>query len=207
MAERYEYTKGRLLESEANPTPSEQFAHWLQEAIAAQVVEPTAMCLSTVGEGGRPSSRIVLLRGHDERGFTFFTNYESRKGLEIVEHPFGCLNFWWGSLERQIRIEGSIEPVSAEESDEYWSSRPYESQVASAASPQSQLIPDREHLNELIAQVRGTYADQVPRPWHWGGYRLKPNYYEFWQGGVSRLHDRLAYRQVAGTWQMDRLAP
>lgn len=207
MADRYEYTKGRLLESEANPNPHEQFAHWLQEAIAAKVVEPTAMCLSTVGEDGKPSSRIVLLRSHDDQGFTFFTNYESRKGHEIGGHPFGCLNFWWGSLERQIRIEGSIEPVSAEESNEYWSTRPRESQVASAASLQSQVIPNREHLDELIDQVRGTYADQVPRPSHWGGFRLKPNYFEFWQGGPARLHDRLEYRRDASSWIMKRLAP
>lgn len=207
MAERYEYTKGRLLESEANPNPSEQFAHWLQEAIAAKVVEPTAMCLSTVGPEGKPSSRVVLLRGHDERGFTFFTNYESRKGLEIGENPHGCLNFWWGALERQIRIEGSIEPVSPSESNQYWSSRPLDSQVASAASPQSQVIPSRKKLDELIAEVRKVHADHIPRPSHWGGYRLLPNYYEFWQGGISRLHDRLTYGLVAGTWQMDRLAP
>lgn len=207
MAERYEYTKGRLLESEANPNPSEQFAHWLQEAIAAQVVEPTAACLSTVGENKRPSSRIVLLRGHDERGFTFYTNYESRKGLEIGKSHYGCLNFWWGSLERQIRIEGLIEQVAASESDAYWLSRPADSQIASAASPQSQVIPSREKLAELIAEVRRTYPNQVPRPHHWGGYRLHPDYFEFWQGGVSRLHDRLAYRHVAGKWQMDRLAP
>lgn len=207
MADRYEYTKGRLLESEANPNPHEQFAHWLQEAIAVQVVEPTAMCLSTVGRDGRPSSRIVLLRGHDDRGFTFFTNYDSRKGHEIGEHPLGCINFWWGSLERQIRVEGSIEPVSAEESEEYWDSRPYESQVASAASPQSHVILGRERLDEQIAQVRGTYPDQVPRPSHWGGYRLKPNYFEFWQGGPARLHDRLVYRRDDLGWKMERLAP
>lgn len=207
MAERYEYTKGRLLESEANPNPSEQFAHWLQEAIAAKVVEPTAMCVSTVGPYRQPSSRMVLLRGHDERGFTFFTNYESRKGRHIAQHPYACLNFWWGELERQVRIEGRIEMTSNEESNAYWDSRPHDSQLASAASPQSNQIFSREELAERVLAVKHDHPQVVPRPSHWGGYRLKPSYFEFWQGGPARLHDRLVYRLVDGGWQLNRLAP
>ncbi len=207
MAERYDYTKGQLLESEANVDPFQQFSVWLEEATQAQVIEPTAMCLSTVADNGKPSSRIVLLRSHGPEGFTFFTNYESRKGHEIKECPLGCLNFWWGALERQIRIEGVIEQISEAESDDYWYSRPFESQVASAASPQSQTIEDRESLNILVKQVRDNHTDQIPRPPHWGGYRMQPDMIEFWQGGPARLHDRLRYQRLDNSWQIDRLAP
>lgn len=207
MAERYDYILGRLRESDVSPNPFEQFAHWLQEAVAASVVEPTAMCLSTVAEDGRPSSRIVLLRGQDERGFTFFTNYMSRKGEEIAASGYGCLNFWWGGLERQIRIEGTVEQVSAEESDAYWAERPYESQLASSASPQSQAIEGREVLGELLERLRAQHPTAVPRPPHWGGYRLVPDYFEFWQGGPARLHDRIAYSLESGRWITVRLAP
>jgi pyridoxamine 5'-phosphate oxidase len=207
VSDRYEYVKGRLMESDASPNPFEQFAHWLQEAISAKVVEPTAMCLSTVGEGGRPSSRIVLLRGQDERGFTFFTNYLSRKGEEIGENRFACLNFWWGSLERQIRIEGWAEKVSADESDAYWNTRPYDSQLASAASPQSQVVESRETLTALVHRVQQENPELVERPSHWGGYRLVPERFEFWQGGPARLHDRLVYRLQGSAWVIERLAP
>lgn len=207
MAERYEYTKGRLLESEVSPNPNEQFAHWLQEAIAAQVVEPTAMCLSTVDADGSPSSRIVLLRGHDDVGFTFFTNYLSRKGKCIAENPQACANFWWGGLERQIRVEGSIARVSAEESDSYWQGRPLESRYASAASPQSQVIQARNEIESEIEHLRQEHPTNIPRPEHWGGYRLVPNYFEFWQGGAARLHDRIAYTLSDRQWTAVRLAP
>ncbi|MBC8065512.1 MAG: pyridoxamine 5'-phosphate oxidase [Chlorobia bacterium] len=207
MAERLEYTRGRLSEHDVAKNPLDQFAHWLQDAIADKVVEPTAMCLSTVGPDGKPSSRIVLLRGQDEFGFTFFTNYLSRKGQEISGSQWGCLNFWWGSLERQIRIEGSIERVSPEESDSYWRDRPYESRLASAASPQSQVVENREELVAMVEQVRIDRADDVLRPAHWGGYRLVPEYFEFWQGGPARLHDRLVYQRTADQWTIKRLAP
>ncbi len=207
MAERYDYILGRLRESEISPNPFEQFAHWLQEAVAAKVVEPTAMCLSTVGKDARPSSRIVLLRGQDERGFTFFTNSRSRKGEEIAVSGYGCLNFWWGSLERQIRIEGMIKQIAPEESDAYWATRPYESQLASAASPQSETVESREALMELLERLRAQHPNAVPRPDHWGGYRLVPDYFEFWQGGPARLHDRLAYGLELGVWTVKRLAP
>ncbi len=187
--------------------PFDQFAHWLQEAIAEKVVEPTAMCLSTVSSDGRPSSRIVLLRAQDDRGFTFFTNYLSRKGREAEANPRGCLNFWWGSLERQIRIEGQIEKVSVDESNAYWAERPYESQIASATSPQSRSIESRDALIKLVNQAQLAHPDFVARPDHWGGYRLVPDYFEFWQGGPARLHDRIAFRRVAANWQIDRLAP
>jgi len=195
------------MEEDASPNPFEQFAHWLQEAISAQVVEPTAMCLSTVGEDGRPSSRIVLLRGQDERGFCFFTNYRSRKGREISTQGYGCLNFWWGSLERQIRIEGRIEQVSPSESDAYWNTRPYDSQLASAASPQSEVVESRDALAALVHRVQQANPETVARPEHWGGYRLVADRYEFWQGGPARLHDRLVYRQTASGWTIERLAP
>lgn len=207
MADRYEYTKGRLLESEANPNPHEQFAHWLQEAIAAKVVEPTAMCLSTVGPYHRPSSRIVLLRGHDERGFTFFTNYESRKGRDIERHRYASLNFWWGDLERQVRIEGRIGKTSNAESNAYWDSRPHDSQIVSAASAQSQRMFSRDELEQRMLTIQHDHPQIIPRPSHWGGYRLVADYFEFWQGGVARLHDRLAYQKTTKGWLIDRLSP
>lgn len=207
MPDRYEYLKGRLAEEDASPNPLEQFAHWLQAAISAQVIEPTATCLSTVGSNGRPSSRIVLLRGQDERGFTFFTNYQSRKGEEIEAHRYGCMNFWWGALERQIRIEGVVERVLPEDSDAYWQTRPYESQLASAASPQSQVVDSRESLTAHVHHIQQENPDTVARPEHWGGYRLVPDRFEFWQGGPARLHDRLVYRLVGQAWIIERLAP
>jgi pyridoxamine 5'-phosphate oxidase len=179
----------------------------MQEAIASGIVEPTAMCLSTVGRTGRPSSRMVLLRGQDEHGFVFFTNYRSRKGEELEAQGYACLNFWWGELERQIRIEGSISRVSAMESDAYWNSRPPESRNASAASPQSQVIASREELEVKVAALAKQYPAGAPRPANWGGYRLTPDYFEFWQGGVARMHDRLAYRMTESGWMIERLAP
>lgn len=205
--DRYEYTRNNLNSQELAKNPFDQFARWLQEAISEKVVEPTAMCLSTVDVDGHPSSRIVLLRGQDEFGFTFFTNYLSRKGREIEATHHGCLNFWWGALERQIRIEGVLEQVSDQESDEYWNSRPYESQVASAASPQSQEIQSRESLLALVEETQRRHPEHVERPKAWGGYRLVPDYFEFWQGGPARLHDRIVYQRLVGGWQTMRLAP
>lgn len=205
---RYDYTKGELDESDVSPDPIEQFAVWLEAALAAGLTEPYGMTLSTVGENGRPSSRVVLLRGFSAEGLIFYTNYRSRKGRELEAHPYAALNFWWPPLERQVRIEGRVEKVSAEESDAYFASRPYESQAASASSPQSEPIPSREVLLQWIEQTKQRYPTQVPRPPHWGGYRLVPDYFEFWQGRKSRIHDRLAYTpEPDGSWKITRLAP
>ena len=150
---------------------------------------------------------MVLLRGIDDAGITFFTNYLSRKGRELAANPVACLNLWWAGLERQVRIEGEVSAVSSDMSDEYWRERPRDSQLASAASPQSTVIADRDVLFEKVTELAGRYPDAVPRPENWGGYRLEPDCFEFWQGGVSRLHDRFEYRLCEGTWKIQRLAP
>ncbi len=205
---RSEYTYGTLSEQEALPNPFRQLERWLTEALEAQLYEPHGMTLSTVGPDGRPSSRVVLLRGLDERGLVFFSNYQSRKGRELEANPWACVNFWWPPLERQVRVEGRVEKVEPELSDAYFASRPYDSQIGSAASPQSQVIASREVLEQRIALLRARYPETVPRPAHWGGYRLKPDTFEFWQGRPSRLHDRLVYRlQPDGSWKIERLAP
>ncbi|WP_027881428.1 pyridoxamine 5'-phosphate oxidase [Meiothermus rufus] len=205
---RSDYTYGTLLEQEADPNPFRQLERWLREAIEAHLYEPHGMTLSTVGENGRPSSRVVLLRGLDEGGLVFFSNYQSRKGRELAVNPWACLNFWWPPLERQVRVEGQVERLEAELSDEYFASRPYESQLGAVASPQSQVIASREELEARIAELRARYPERVPRPAYWGGYRLRPDAFEFWQGRPSRLHDRLLYRlQLDGTWKIQRLAP
>ena len=203
---RKNYALGGLSESDVNPDPILQLRAWLEEATAAGVQEPNAMSVATVGANGRPSSRFVLLRGLDERGLTFFTNYNSRKGQELGQHPFACVNFWWGSLERQVRVEGAVERVSREESDAYFASRPYESQAASAASPQSRPIT-RAALEDLVLELKRAHSDRVPRPENWGGFRVRPDFFEFWQGRPARLHDRLTFSLDGGAWVMGRIAP
>ncbi len=206
---RLEYRRGRLLESEVDPDPFVTFAAWFQEARDAGLYEANAMTLATVGPDGRPSARVVLMRRMDERGFCFFTNYESRKGQDLAANPWAALLFWWGPLERQVRIEGQVEKLSAEESEDYFNTRPKGSRLGAWVSPQSQVIENRQVLEERLAALEAEYADsEPPRPPFWGGYRLVPTEMEFWQGGPNRLHDRLRYvRKVEGGWRLERLAP
>ena len=199
-----DYTHGTLDETQMLESPIDQLRVWLGDA--RDQIEPNAMTVSTVAENGKPSSRVVLLRGLSAAGLTFYTNYESRKGAEITATGAACLSFWWGALERQVRIEGGITKVSTEESDAYFASRPLESQLASAASPQSQVVT-RSDLEARVAALRLEHPVSVPRPAHWGGYVVTPDYLEFWQGRKARLHDRIAYSLRDGAWQRSRLAP
>lgn len=206
---RKEYTFRGLSETEAHPNPVEQFTVWFEQAIATQLPEPNAMTIATATANGRPSARIVLLKDYDERGFVFYTNYDSNKGQQLLENPWGAIVFWWAQLERQVRIEGSVEQVSAEEADAYFESRPKGSQLGAWASNQSQVIASREVLEQSLQQLQEKYENQqVPRPPHWGGFRVIPTEIEFWQGRPSRLHDRLIYhRGDDGSWTMQRLSP
>jgi pyridoxamine 5'-phosphate oxidase len=206
---RTEYLRGAFDEQQANPDPIRQFEAWFQEAVQAEVPEPNAMSLATA-QAGRPTIRVVLLKGFDEEGFVFYTNYESRKGQEIAANPEVCLNFFWAELERQVRIEGRATPVAPEESDAYFNSRDRGSRLGAWASAQSQVLPDRDTLAQQMAAVQARFGAQgeVPRPPHWGGYRVAPHYLEFWQGRSSRLHDRIAYERLAdGRWTRQRLSP
>ena len=202
--DRSDYLKSQLDADRLNRDPIEQLKQWLKDAHDESVIEPEAMCLSTVGPSGQPSSRFVLLREIDHRGLTFFTNYLSRKGDELAHNPQACLAFWWGQLERQVRVEGTIEKVAPSESDAYFASRPLGSQIASTVSPQSKVIPSREVLETQVAAMEG---QPLTRPSHWGGYRLVPDYFEFWQGRGARLHDRFRYRLTGTDWLIERLAP
>jgi pyridoxamine 5'-phosphate oxidase len=204
---RNEYRRATLDERAVDHDALRQFARWFDEAVAAQLPEPTAMTLATVAADGAPSARIVLLKALDPRGFVFFTNYYSRKGRELGGDPRAALLFYWIELERQVRIEGVIEKVSAAESDAYFATRPQLSRVAAWASPQSAPIIDRAFLEAEFAALQARYGDQIPRPPHWGGYRLIPNALEFWQGRPSRLHDRILYRRAPEGWTISRLAP
>ncbi|MFP4440239.1 MAG: pyridoxamine 5'-phosphate oxidase [Chloroflexaceae bacterium] len=206
---RQEYSRQGLNEVEVDPNPLALFGTWLAEAIRAQVYEPNAMTLATVSAEGRPAARMVLLKGFDAAGFVFYTNYTSRKGQELAQTPWAALVFWWGELERQVRIEGPVTPVPAAESDAYFASRPWGSRLGALASPQSQIIDSRRQLEQRLAELQAEYAQRdPPRPAHWGGYRLAPLSIEFWKGRPNRLHDRLRYqRQDDGSWRIDRLAP
>jgi len=206
---RKEYAQAALNVHEADPSAFHFFRQWLQEALNAKVHEPTAMCLSTIGEDDFPHSRIVLLKELSEEGFVFFTNYTSHKGQQLALNPKACLNFFWPELERQVRVRGIVEKVPAEDSVAYFTSRPVGSQIGAWASPQSEVIPSREYLEEKVAEVQKNYdAENPKRPPHWGGYCLKPVVVEFWQGRPSRLHDRLRYTQNGeGAWKIERLAP
>ena len=205
---RQNYTRDGLTESAADPDPFHFFQRWFDEALAAGVTEPNAMTLATVDDDGQPAARIVLLKGLDERGFVFYTNYESRKGRELAAQPRAALVFWWEALERQVRIEGTVEKVTAEESDAYFASRPRGSRLGAWVSDQSRPIADRSVLEEKLGEVEQCYDDEpVPRPPHWGGYRVVPTLIEFWQGRPSRLHDRLEYTRAGEGWTRQRLAP
>jgi pyridoxamine 5'-phosphate oxidase len=206
---RRDYARQTLLEKSANPSPFQQFQTWFTQALEAQVIEPNAMTLATVTPDGKPAARIVLLKDMDERGFVFYTNFQSRKGQELTQTPVAALVFWWGELERQVRIEGTIALVSPAEADVYFQSRPRGSQLGAWVSQQSQVIPNRDALEQRLMALEQEYSDRpIPRPPHWGGYRLMPTYFEFWQGRANRLHDRLCYRQISSdAWNMQRLSP
>lgn len=203
------YALGELTESEADPNPLVQFERWLKDATQSEYIEPNAMTLATCDSWGFPSARVVLLRAFDEHGFVFYTNYESRKGRELSENPHASLVFWWNLLERQIRIEGRVEKVSEEESNAYFAGRPRGSQIGAWVSEQSQVIEGRETLEQLKAAYEQQFEDsEVPRPPHWGGFRVVPESIEFWQGRRNRLHDRLRYRKTeSGIWIIERLSP
>jgi len=205
---RKSYERDALEEDAAADQPMRQFEQWLHEALTANIPEPNAMTLATVGPDGRPSTRIVLIKGSDARGIVWYTNYDSRKGRELAAHPFAALQFHWVEQERVVRIEGRVERVSDEESDAYFQSRPLDSRLGAWASPQSQVISSRAVLVANAAKAAAQHGLHPPRPPHWGGFRLVPDTWEFWQGRKSRLHDRLRYTLTQnGQWQRDRLAP
>lgn len=209
---RTDYTRDELLETAVADDPILQFHKWFEEALSYPVIEPNAMSLSTVSPEGKPAARIVLLKGFDQEGFAFFTNYESRKGLHLLQSQHAALLFFWPELQRQIRIEGSVSKMDEVQSDEYFASRPKDSRIGAWASPQSRVIQGRQILEEKVKVLETKYQDQelVPRPSHWGGFVLSPSLIEFWQGRASRLHDRLVYTRdhVEGKqWSIERLAP
>jgi len=204
---RKSYERAELDEAASHADPLKQFEHWLAQALEAQLPEPNAMTVATVGADGRPSTRVVLIKGVDARGIVWYTNYGSRKGRELAANPHAALQFHWVELERVVRIEGVVERVSDAESDAYFHSRPLDSRLGAWASPQSEVISSRAVLVANAARYGAQFLLQPPRPPHWGGFRLRPDAWEFWQGRPSRLHDRLRYRLEAGAWVRERLAP
>ena len=207
-AMRQDYTIGELLESSASPEPWELFSSWFEIARNAKILEPNAMILSTVTQDGQPTSRVVLLKDFDQSGLVFFTNYLSQKGEQLAHNPRASILFWWESLQRQIRIEGVVVKIGEEESDTYFQSRPYGSRLGAWVSEQSQRIVDRTVLEKRQIEFEKKFVEgNVPRPDHWGGYRLTPNKFEFWQGRSNRLHDRLLYQMQQDAWTRARLAP
>ncbi|MDD2545568.1 MAG: pyridoxamine 5'-phosphate oxidase [Burkholderiaceae bacterium] len=204
---RKSYERAELNEEASRSDPLQQFDQWLQEAIRAELPEPNAMTVATVGSDLRPSTRVVLIKGYDARGIVWYTNYESRKGQQLQGNPYAALQFHWTELERVVRIEGQVVKVSDEESDAYFHSRPLDSRIGAWASPQSQVISGRGVLVANAAKYGAQFLLKPPRPPHWGGFRLVPDTWEFWQGRKSRLHDRLRYRQAGPSWVRERLAP
>lgn len=207
---RLNYQKGELHEDQVNPNPHMQFLQWFNHALAAQLHEPYAMSLATANAQGRPHVRTVLLRGATEVGYDFYTNYDSQKGLDLAENPYAELLFYWQEQERQIRISGKVVKISEEESTDYYHKRPRESQIAAHIStPQSGMVASREELQQRFWDLHQQVANQeeLDKPGFWGGYRLQPDYYEFWQGRPNRLHDRLSYEKIDGAWKLQRLMP
>jgi pyridoxamine 5'-phosphate oxidase len=197
-----------LLEADADADPLRQFGRWYEQARGAGLFEPTAMALATADAGGSPSLRMVLLKDYDAQGFVFYSNYASRKGTDLAANPRAALLWWWDRLERQVRIEGTVEKLGRAESEIYFHSRPRGAQLSALASPQSRVVPDRRSLEQKAAQLAEQYTGKdVPLPPDWGGYRVRPDCFEFWQGRQDRLHDRLRYRNEAGAWRIERLGP
>jgi pyridoxamine 5'-phosphate oxidase len=204
---RKSYERAELDEKASQADPLRQFETWMEQALAAQLPEPNAMTLATVGVDGRPSTRVVLIKGYDERGIVWYSNYQSRKGRELQGNPNAALQFHWVELERVVRIEGTVTHTETSLSDSYYASRPLDSRIGAWASPQSEVISGRSVLVTNAAKAAASHGLNPPRPSHWGGFRLQPHAWEFWQGRRSRLHDRLRYRLVDGQWIRERLAP
>jgi len=205
---RHDYALGALRKVEVDPDPIKQFQRWLQEAVAARLPEPNAMILATADRNGRPCARVMLLKECDAEGFAFFSNYQSAKGRQLAENPQAALVFLWLELERQVRVEGKVSPIAPAESEAYFRSRPRESRLGALASRQSQVVASRRILDERFQQLADCYpGDDIPMPAHWGGYRLRPELLEFWQGRQGRLHDRLRYRRRENDWLLERLEP
>jgi pyridoxamine 5'-phosphate oxidase len=205
---RRDFAQKELNESAVNENPFEQLGNWIEEAINAQILDPYAMVISTANIDGKPSSRVVYLRGIYNEGLVFYTNYNSQKGKDLIENPQIALNFFWGEVERQVRIEGEVEMYSAEGSDKYFDARPRESKIGAWVSSQSEEIASKEELTKRFEEFQQKFeGKEVPRPPHWGGFLVKPNYFEFWQGRPSRLHDRIFYQKTESNWKLGRLMP
>ncbi len=204
---RLSYEQDQLLESNINQNPFLQFKLWFDLVLKSELIEPNAMTIATATRNGIPSARMVLLKGFDETGFTFFTNYGSRKGKELLENPFASLLFWWKEFERQVRIEGKIVKISRKESEEYFNLRPLKSRYGALASNQSEIVKSREILEKKFADLEKQFGDNPPTPENWGGYKLIPSKFEFWQGRRDRLHDRIVYEKVKDGWKIYRLQP
>ena len=204
---RHDFLKASFNEKDANNNPFKQFEEWYGQAVKSELFEPNALALSTASKKGKPSSRIVFLRGFEKHGFVFFTNYSSRKGDELKENPYASILFYWPELERQVRIEGKVIKAPAAVSDDYFAKRPRNNRVGAWASPQSHVINGRQELDSLVSEFTTKFTEEIPRPKNWGGYILKATYYEFWQGRQSRLHDRICYTLKGGKWKKERLAP